>query len=147
MCRFLDCAGGIKSKFDYIVHFVQQNKPSVFFLSESELTQNDLDIVKIHDYDLLTAASLPTKSRLSCYIHNSIKYKQLVVQDNLDIIALDIGSYRIIGVYKGCWLPVGQTKVSQFKSLISFLTKLTKVDKSIIVGGDFNVDVNKNHPI
>ena len=112
---FWNCAGGIKLKFDYINHFVQQNKPSVFFISESELTQNDLDIVKIHEYDLLTAGTLQTKSRLSCYIHNSIKYKQLAIQDNLDIIALDIGAYRLIGVYKGFWLPAGHTKVLQFK--------------------------------
>lgn len=140
---FWNCAGGIKSKYDYIVDMIRFHKPSVLFISESELTLNDIDIVKIPDYDLLVAGTIRIKTRLACYIHNSIKYKQLLIRDDLDVIALDINQIRVVGVYKGFKLPPGQTKISNFKAFLDTLSKLTKTDRSVIIGGDFNVDINK----
>ncbi len=142
---FWNCAGGIKSKFDYIKSFLLQNKLSIFFISESELDLNTLDIVKIKDYDLLISNTLPAgKSRLSCYIHSSIRYKQLYIRDKLDIIALDIGAFRVIGLYKGFKLPKNGSRVSFFDSIIKTLTHLAKTDRKLLIGGDFNVDLLKH---
>ena len=141
-----NCAGGIKSKYDYIVDLIGSNKLSILFVSESELTSNDLDIVKIKDYDLLTSNTLNgpgNKSRLSCYINTKIKYKVLFIESVLDVIALDIGPLRLIGVYRGFKLLPGENNESAFKTLMKTLIKLTKTDKRIIVTGDFNIDYNK----
>ncbi len=55
---FWNCAGGIKSKFDYVVSHVNQNNPCIIFISESEVKENDLEILKIRGYDVVTSESL-----------------------------------------------------------------------------------------
>jgi Reverse transcriptase (RNA-dependent DNA polymerase) len=142
---FWNCGGGIKSKFDYLKMYISVNKPSVMFISECEILQHDLNIIKIQNYDLLVSGTLgeKTKARLCCYIHSSIKYKMLHIGNDLDLVGLDILNYRLVGLYRGFKLPPGANRVSFFNSIIKALKRLSKTDKKLIIGGDFNVDINK----
>ena len=139
---YWNCAGGIKSKFDYIKDFLKTNKISIFFISEAEINKTlDTDILKIPNYDLLMSET--NKSRLACYINSSIKYSRLKTDKDIDLIALDAGDARFIGLYKGFKLPPGKTRVSFFHTIIKTLSRLTKTEKTLVIGGDFNVDLNK----
>ncbi len=44
----------MRSKIDFIRMFISSNKPGIFFISESEISQKDLDILKVDGYDLVT---------------------------------------------------------------------------------------------
>ena len=142
---FWNCGGGIKSKIDFIRNFIHSHKPSLFFVSESEISQHDLGIVQIQGYDLLTANTLNSnsKARLACYIKSEVRYKLLIIDDKLDILGLDIGGLRVIGVYKPFKLPEHSNRISFFDSIIRTLQKLCQTDKQLLVGGDFNVDLLK----
>ena len=138
---FWNCAGGIRSKFDYIKDFIKANNTSIFFIAESEIGKNDTEILRIQNYDLLISET--DKSRLACYINSSIKYKRIKTDKELDLIALDVGDTRVVGLYKGFKLPAGKTRVSFFHTIVQTLSRLTKTEKTLIIGGDFNVDLNK----
>jgi hypothetical protein len=144
---FWNGGGGVRSKYDYLKHLLIDRKLSVIFISESEISENDLDILKISDYDLLTASTLGdgsnAKSRVCCYVHSSIRYKQLKIGAILDVIAIEIENYRIIGLYRPFKLPPNTNRVSFFHSIIDCLTGLSKTDKELIIGGDFNIDLGK----
>ncbi len=56
-------------------------------------------MLAVDDYDLLISNTISdsSKSRLSCYAHSSLKYMTLKIVDNLDIFAMDVEVYRLIG--------------------------------------------------
>jgi len=142
---FWNCCGGIKSKIDYIKNFLASNKPSILFISESEVAINDKDFIKVKDYDLLLSNTIGknSKARLACYILNSLNCNQVQIEDRLDIIALDVQGTRIIGVYRPFKLTGDHNRLSFFHSIIKNLNMLSKTDKMLVVGGDFNVDLFK----
>jgi hypothetical protein len=73
---YWNCAGGIKSKHDYIKQLIKEENPCILFISESELGAYDLEIVKIKDYDLITVSTLAAgRARMACYIKSDINYK------------------------------------------------------------------------
>lgn len=142
---FWNCCGGIKSKIDYIRHFLTSSKPSILFISESEVSIADKDVIKITDYDLVLSNTLGpnSKSRLACYILSSLNYNQVDIGDKLDIIALDVQGSRIVGVYRPFKLAKDCKRSSFFHSIIKTLENLSKTDKMLVIGGDFNVDLFK----
>ncbi len=142
---FWNCGGGVRSKFDYLKSLITEKQLSIIFVSESEVSQWDVEILKIPGFDLITAntLSLETKSRVCCYVHSTLRYKQVKIKENLDVIALDIENYRIIGLYRPFKLPTNTNRVSFFHSFIECLTDLSRTGRNIIVGGDLNVDLHK----
>lgn len=142
---FWNCGGGLKSKYYFVKDFLYDLKPSILFVSESEVTDKDLGILTISGYDLITTPSVSKggKSRIACYIKNGIKYKQLKVDADLDIIALDVGDSRIVGLYRGFKLIEGETRSSFFNTIIKNLYELSRTDLHLLIGGDFNVDLFK----
>jgi hypothetical protein len=116
----------------------------LFFVSESEVTSNDLGILTIAGYDLVTSSNIVTgKARIICYIRSGIKYKLLKVETGTDIIALDISDSRVIGLYRGFKLQDRQTRTSFFANIIKTLPELSRTDQKLLIGGDFNVDLFK----
>lgn len=143
--NYWNCGGGVRSKFDYIKDHVQINKPGLLFISESEMSSWETQMFAVSNYDLLTANTISKgKSRIVCYIHSSIKYKQVPIgSPDLDIIAVDIGGYRVVGLYRPFKLPPNCPRVSFFQSIVNTLKVLSHTDKQLLIGGDFNVDLFK----
>lgn len=140
---FWNCASGLKSKYDFIKHHLNESQACLAFISEAELQPQDLSVVQVPGYDLLVSRTIDKgKARIAAYIKTTFKYKQIDISDSdLDIICLDILGARYIGLYKGFKLPKGITKINYFRSLIDSLTFLTSSNKRVLVGGDFNVDL------
>jgi len=124
---FWNCASGIKSKFDYVKNLVQINDPMVFFICESEIKEQDLTILKISGYDLKVAKTINgefKKSRIACYIKTHINYQIINLRNNTqDIVAIDVGKNRFVGVYKGFKLPKNETQTTQFHEMLRILKK------------------------
>jgi hypothetical protein len=139
---FWNCGGGLRSKYYFVKDFLLEQKLSLFFISESEVQESDVGILRIPEYELLFAKN-GEKSRMVCYVRTGIKYKQLKVNKDLDLIALDIENSRIVGLYRGFKLTEGQTRTSFFHSIINSLYELSRTDKDLLIGGDFNVDLFK----
>jgi exonuclease III len=142
---YWNCGGGLKSKFDYLKGILVEKNISIMFISESEIAINDLNILKIPGYDLITANTLGqnTKSRHCCYVHVTIRYRQVEIKEELDMVALDIENSRLIGLYKPFKLPANTNRVSFFHSIIKCLNDLSRTNRTLIIGGDFNVDLGK----
>jgi len=140
---YWNCAGGIKSKLDYIKQSFLPSNPDIIFISEAELSFNDLNIVRLKGYELEVAKSINHgKARMACYIKSSINYKIIKIADEtLDIIAIETKQDRLVGVYKGFKLPTGKDRVSFFDSIVATLVSVSKTNKLLTVGGDFNVDL------
>jgi len=140
---YWNCAGGIKSKLDYIKQQIANENPCVFFISESELKTDDLNLAKIRNYDLITALTINKgPSRVACYIKSNISYKVVPIKDHdLDIIAIETRFERVIGLYRGFKLPTGKSRTSFFDTILESLKNLVKTTKLVTIGGDFNVDL------
>ena len=141
---YWNCAGGIKSKIDFVRNLISKHSPTLCFISEADIESFDLDVVRVKDYDTVVPDSIKDrKARTLCYIKNDITYKKLSCHSDLDLISIDIGNERIVGLYKGFKLPPGVKPKSFFETIITALKALSATDKFITVGGDFNIDLNK----
>jgi hypothetical protein len=79
-----------------------------------------------------------------CYVSSTLSYQIAKINnDTLDIIAIDSGNYRLIGLYKPFKLPVGITNKIYFNSIIDCLSSLTSTNRQLVIGGDFNVNLAK----
>jgi hypothetical protein len=72
-----------------------------------------------------------------------INYRQIDIEDKLDIVGLDVKGCGIIGLYKPFKLPENESRKSFFHTILKNLKALSQVDREIIIGGDFNIDLNK----
>jgi len=143
-----NCAGGILSKIDYLNDFCRskKSKPLLIFISEAEVNDHMLGLINLNGYSILTAKTIKNgKSRVICYINEKVKsFKEVKVSDDsIDVLAIDIQGYRFVGLYKGFKTREGETQLSFFNRYIKVLTDLTCTDRKLIIGGDFNVDLNK----
>lgn len=141
---FCNCGGGIKSKIDFIRLQVAKHLPTLAFIIKAEINNFDINMGRIQGYELIIPESIShRKARIVCYIKNDVAFKELKIPPDLDMIGIDILGLRIVGVYKRFKLPPGMKGKSFFNSVITTLKGLTKTDKQIIIGGDFNTDLNK----
>lgn len=81
---------------------------------------------------------------MACYVHSSLHFKRLHVERPVDIVAIDIRPLRVIGVYRGFKLPQWLSKNQYLDLILKNLKKLTKTDRTLLIGGDFNADWTKN---
>jgi hypothetical protein len=143
---YWNCAGGIKSKIDYLREFIKGKNFNLIFISESDLTERDINLVQIQSYEIILADTSKSggKARMMCYVWNGLKHKKVKITDGtLDILAIDVGNSRFGGVYVPFKRPDGITRSQFFQKVMTELNKLTQTEKDIMIGGDFNVDLNK----
>jgi hypothetical protein len=141
---FWNCAGGVKSKMDFIKNYIDQHHPCALFISEAEIKSHDLNLLRIKNYDLIVSNTIDKgAARQACYIKSSINYNVVKTTGDCDIVAIETQFDRAIGVYRGFKLPTGVTKISFFHSLMTSLKLLCQTNKILTIGGDFNVDLNK----
>ena len=93
---FWNCAGGIKSKIDYLREFVKGKYLKIIFISEADLKEQDLDLVKIPGFDIILSNTCKgefKKSRMIGYVRSNETYKSVTILTNqLDVVAIDIKS-------------------------------------------------------
>jgi len=141
---FWNCALGIKSKLDFVKDLAETMRPDLMFIAESEVNEWDLSLINIKGFDVVAANSIKGEfgtARMLCYVRTGFKMKILKVDPRLDMVALDIGNCRFVGVYKGFKRPDQLTRQEFFDLHIRELKKLSRVNKQLMIGGDFNVDL------
>jgi len=73
-----------------------------------------------------------------------LKYQNttnLVSKDHLEIISLDIGKIRIVGIYRPFKLITGNLE-SNFIDFLEQLERLHDQNRIMVLGGDFNINLN-----
>jgi len=137
-----NCGGGLQFKLDYIKYTIKTLCPYILFVSESEILINDdLKVYSIENYNLLTSGTLNLgKSRVCAYVREGVGYKRMtnVESNTVDVIALELENFIIVGIYK----PFKQTvpTIDNLDGLLESLRNIGISSKKVLVGGDFNVD-------
>lgn len=89
------------------------------------MTENNLKLVHIEGYSIITAPTLESgKARVICLVSDRIDQKNLrliKIQESIDVIALDLGGCRIVGLYKGFKLTSNDTIMSYFEKYMKVL--------------------------
>ncbi len=89
---FWNCAGGIKSKIDYLRDYIIGKNLSLIFISEADIYEFDLNLVQIRGYECILANTKRNgKGRVVCYVQSNIPCSIVPVDDDLlDVIAITI---------------------------------------------------------
>jgi len=142
---YWNCSHGIASKIEIVKEIINEHRPHVMFVSESEIKANqDLDFYNIEGYQLHLANTIKSrnKSRIIAYSDKRLKLdrKSELEGEYQDIIALDLNKIRLIGLYNPFKVHEGETRSGNFHRLIDTLKSVKEQNRDLIVGGDFNVD-------
>jgi hypothetical protein len=129
----------------YVKTIVAKHKPELFFVSEAEVDISLVTLFDIDGYTLIISEGCP-KARLACYVSHisNFKYRSDLANNSVDIITMDNGTSRIVGVYRPFKLRDGQTKHSAADLFFTTLYKLSQTDLDLWVGGDFNINLEKH---
>ncbi len=100
--------------------------------------------MQIRGYDCILANTKKSgKGRVICYVQSNIPFNLVTIEDDgIDVVAIDCKGLRIIGIYKPFKIPSNYTSSPFLFRLLDTLTKLTKTQKQVIIGGDFNVNLD-----
>jgi len=143
---FWNCGRGVFNKKVFIEKYIQQFKPSLFFISVCDLKLTHCSgILNIEGYSIEISSTLETKGkgRLMAYVSpRFVRVKNLEEKGN-DILVFDGPSERVVGVYSGFHTLANETQNSNFMRLISNLGKVLNIGKRVIIGGDFNAELSK----
>jgi len=131
-----NCCGGLGSKFHHIREVIQKTSPVVFFVIEAELYKDDANLFCLAGYELILDDDF---SRIVAYCKQGEGLKKLKTSKN--VLGFDNGKYRIYGLYREFKKPKGITYGQVLKDQLSCI--LINDKKPSLVGGDFNVDLNK----
>jgi len=145
---FWNCSKGISYKRSVVKALLNNYRPRLAFISESEIKinlTNNYNFFNMPNYDLELANTISTgKSRIACYVEKQsgfVRRKDLE-SSGLDIIVMEGHKMRIVGIYRPFKLMENETKGEAFDKLIKNLrlTAATNNQKDFLAGGDFNVD-------
>ncbi len=148
---FWNCSHGLSSKIDFVRDFIRQHRPIIMMISECELSACDeinYGYFHVKGYTMITSNTRVKKknaklrSRLCAYITEDISYSRKdALEGQEEIIVIDTGCWRVVGVYRPFKLVSGETITSNFDRLIDTLKNATICQgKEVYCGGDFNVD-------
>lgn len=145
---FWNCCRGIFNKKSQIEKYIRSYHPLVFSISECDILEGqDVNLLEIKGYDLEVASTLMTrkKGRVLAYVDSKYNFRRMTRLENEleNVIVLENKDTRVICVYAGFQTYPGETQKSNFARLLNTLDKSLNSPKTIIVGGDFNVDPSK----
>ncbi len=126
-----------------------QSSPSTthcsFFVSESEVTPHNIDLLPVKGYKLITSNTLAQgKSRNVCYCVEGLLHKIIPTNALTEIIAIEMEKCLIIGCYRPFKLLDGQTSDEANDIFFNTLRALTNTSSGYVyIGGDFNVNLRK----
>lgn len=133
-------AGGLNAKFNFVKQLINDKKPIAFFVFEANLKLNKShEHLTIDGYDLTHSDSL--FPRTACYFKKDVNIKISNRGEGNDVISLDLGKYKILGVYRPFKLNENETLPEKFDKLMNYLENECKTTKEVIVAGDFNIDL------
>jgi len=131
-----NCCGGISSKYHYIRDEIAKTKPEVFFVIEAELRDEDQCLYQIQGYNLCLDGAF---SRIIAYVKNDQKFTKLKTAKN--VLGFDNGRFRVYGLYREFKKLPGKTHGTVLNEMLQ--TIFSRDDRSLIVGGDFNINLDK----
>ena len=146
---FWNCCGGIKSKLDTLKLIISKYTPEALFISEAEIRKtDDLGWFRVAGYDFhVTESFNHGTARSACYIKINSGLQQVKFNDHgQEILAFENATERLCGVYRPFKIPSGSTPASEFTKLMGCLELLSSTNKTLVVGGDFNVNLLKSSP-
>ncbi len=119
-------------------------RPIVFFLSEAEVTPQNVNLYNVPGYDMITSGTIKHgKSRSACYILSGLEHK-IHKFETSEIIAVETSNSLIVGCYRPFKLLEGQTISSSNEEFYRVLSSIiVSTTKSIYIGGDFNVNLKQ----
>jgi len=137
-----NCRGGIRSKIDIIKNYIHSFKPDLFFISESNIKDDDdLLVINVENYTLYRSASINGCSRLACYAKNDSGFElSFIARDEVQIIGMENKKIRAYGIYRPFTNHNGLSQGANFDCLLKCLNEIPIGDKTTYVGGDFNAD-------
>jgi len=142
---YWNCGSGLLKKIDFVRDQIVGKNVDAFFIAESEIKkESDLDCLNIQNYNIHLADTISTrgKTRLMCYAKQNLTRFKLGSDLN-DLIALQKGDSKVIGIYRGFKCYPGETELTNYKRLLDSFDGLD-LNKSVYILGDFNIDLN-NH--
>jgi len=145
---YWNCASGIFNKMNIIESKIQQFKPEIFFVSESNINlQMNCELLTIQNYNFMNSqtANETRKSRMCCFFKNDWAPNMTEMGKEDEIIILEKKDWTIIGIYRPFKVYENETASGNFSRLITrmqnYMTKYQ--DRKIIITGDFNIDYQK----
>jgi len=136
-----NCGNGIVHKMDEIRLMLEKHNPSVFFISEAELTTEQENLIALKHYKLEISDSIKLgKSRLVAYHKHNDMHRMSQLEGNCEnIIVLENRTTRIIGLYRG-FKNYRQPGFDALGYLFDLLEEASKTTKDLTIIGDFNID-------
>jgi len=127
-----------------VQYIAQKFNPDIIFISEAEIKEGTKWIA-LPNYHLVMSNTIKYgKSRLACFSKVGIDFKHIKIEcDDLEIIALENNHVRIIGAYRPFKQVAGNTLNTYLAKLLETLDTLSSTCKELIIGGDFNINLNK----
>jgi len=145
---YWNCSRGLASKLSIVKSIINNFSPKLIFVSEAEIkTTDSLTFFNVKGYELF----LPDKPRdnvyrVACYKSRNIEMNKIKNRnwEGLNIIGFENKKCKIVGIYRPFKLEANETQTSRFDDLMEGLWQLKNSGKSIICGGDFNVNWMSN---
>jgi exonuclease III len=146
---FWNCANGIFSKKPFIEKYIAKFRPSAFFISECDIRGDHLiDLLNIKGYkvEVSRTLELKNKGRVMVYIKEGSGLTRIAnfEEDCNDLIVLKQDHTLIVGIYAGFKTEKNETVQTNFERLLKNLKNVCDKSKSIVIGGDFNADPQRN---
>ena len=149
---FWNCASGLYNKKPYIEKYIASFKPVLFFISECEVTPDQMiELMNVPGYTIEVAKTLESrhKSRLLAYCKNGAGFSRkcdLELDDKNDLIVFGSRELVVIGIYAGFKLFDGESVQGNFDRLLAGLGPICEKFPKVLIGGDFNADPSRPCP-
>jgi hypothetical protein len=147
---FWNCASGVFNKKAYIEKYTQMFNPLVFFISECDLSPNHMvGLLSIRGYRIEVSKTIEInkKGHIMALIKDKAGITRLDKYEDPqnEIIVLKKDAKIIVGVYAGFKTFANESVNSNFDRLLNNLSQICSKFQKVLVGGDFNVDVDRDH--
>jgi len=116
------------------------------FVSEAEVTPNQVDSIQLAGYDVELADSLKLgKARLVAYVKSRllVHRKHEIEGDSENLIVFENKTIRVAGVYRG-FKNYRQPGFNSLDYLFDRLQEICKTSKDVVLTGDFNIDPERD---
>jgi len=142
---YWNCGAGLLKKIDFVRELIAGKNVDAFFIAESEIKGDvDLGCLNIQNYNIHLSDTINTrgKSRLICFAKQNLIRVRLGSDLN-DLIALQKGDSKVVGIYRGFKCYPGETELSNYKRLMDSFDGLD-LNQSVYIVGDFNIDISSH---
>lgn len=147
---YWNCAAGLLCKWDFVQLYVEEHKPDILFIAESEIPSNaNLNFPKIEGYrtEYSNTISTRNKARLICFCKPFFDRKSDLENNLNEIIVLKHKSSIICGIYRPFECFENESQMSNFNQFVSNLESVAtySANMSKLFTGDFNVHLDNDN--